>query len=153
MKIDFTVTEGRMPRGYALQVAEYLRGLEGRRMTLTVEEAKKYSSDPQRKYYFGVLIPGICEVFYNHGTLLSKEESHEWAKRHIGKLTKNVVTPDGEVTEILRSYRDLDTMEVEIYHTNCRAWAAQHGVDIPEPNEPTDFIDEVTGGKEPQLMG
>lgn len=133
--IFFVSPEGKLPQGIKETLARVIPTFAGKKVRLTLEEAKPHSSDPQRRYYFGVIVESIQEMFKDAGTVISKDEMHEWLKANVGKLYKEVITPDGEVTYILGSYNDLTTSECESYHTQCRAWAAERGCDISEPNE------------------
>ena len=53
-----------------------------------------------------------------------------------------MVTPDGEVLKGLGSTAKLSTLEFEIYMEKCRAFAAEHGVAIPLPNEEVNQLTE-----------
>lgn len=131
------ISKGRVPEGISLAIKDAVQKAEGKRLVLTLAEDKKASSDPQRRYYFAVIVESIRTMFLEHGTNLTKEQMHRWMKKHIGNMEMEVITPDGEITTILRSYTDLTTMEAEVYHTECRKWAAERGCQIPEPNEST----------------
>lgn len=130
-----TVTNGHFPQRIREQLAAALRRMEGKRLEVVLREPKRFSSDPQRRYYFAVIVPEIQQMFYEAGTVLTKDETHHWLMIHVGKWLRDVVTPDGEITQMRRSYTDLSTMEAETHHTLCRQWAAEHGRQIPEPNE------------------
>jgi hypothetical protein len=60
---------------------------------------------------------------------------HEFLKLRVGKLAQNVVDPNGEVHKTLGSTTKLSTMEFEAYMTKIKAWAAEFGLQIPEPGE------------------
>lgn len=136
MKLSFYITStGALPYDIKETLKRVIPTLANKHVRLTIEESKPLSSDPQRRYYFGVIVESILRMFKDAGTVLSKKEMHEWLKANVGKLYKEIITPDGEVTYVLRSYTELDKSETEIYHTQCRAWAAERGCDITEPNE------------------
>lgn len=126
---------GRLPEIIGIRLRDALKAQAGKPVHILLEPPKKYVSDPQRAYYFAVIVEAIQELFREAGTIMAKEEMHHWLMEHVGKWFKNVVTPDGEVTQMRRSYMDLSTWETEQQHTLCRAWAAERGVQIPEPNE------------------
>ena len=120
-------------------------GMENKALIVEIKEAKKQSSDPQRRYYFSVIVPAWMELFREYGTILNKDECHLWLKENVGKLRREVVGMGGEITSCLRSYRDLVTHEAEDYHTECRRVAASWGKQIPEPHE-DQLVGERIGG-------
>lgn len=94
---------------------------------------KKQRSNPQNKYYWGVVLPRISEH-----TGFTIEEAHEVLKSKFLKGWKNVDTAKGYVElEYVRSTTDLNTSEFEAYMTKVREFCSiELNVWVPEPNEP-----------------
>lgn len=135
LHFDFT-SDGKTPEHIGIAVREAVRERIGERLTLELREAKRYSTDPQRRYYFEVIVGRIQGMLLmNGGQYVEKEELHDWLMWNVGKLTKTRRGSNGEKMMTRRSYMDLSTIEAEEYHTKCRMWAAERGCDIPEPNE------------------
>lgn len=130
-----TVCNGHLEAPVRAKLADVMRRYEGKKLRITVSEAKKRRSNAQNAYYFGVVVPAIRGLFAEAGTALSSDETHEFIKRHIWKLTKQACLPDGEVIEVTDSSTKLATQEWEERMHMTRAWAAQYDVDIPEPHQ------------------
>lgn len=133
----FTVTpEGKLPIGIKETLLRVIPTLAGKRMTMSLNIAKKYSSDPQRAYYFGVIVPRIQGLLLTQGgKYIDDDDIHSWLMWNVGKWVKEKDMGRGEKMLLRRSYTDLSTVEAEEHHTKCRKWAAERGCDIPEPNE------------------
>lgn len=134
---SFTFTsDGKVPQNISLAVREAVSEARGERLKLTLGKAKKYSSDPQRRYYFAVIIPRIQGLLLTGGgKFVDEDELHDYLMWNVGKWTSTREGVRGEKMLVRRSYMDLSTIEAEEHHTKCRKWAAERGLDIPEPNE------------------
>jgi hypothetical protein len=103
------------------------RKFEGKDVEIVLRLPQKKTTDPQRRYYFGVIVAMICEEA-GYGPE-HKEAIHEFLK---GMFLKDT---SGQLP-ITRSTQSLTTVEREEYHSNCRRWAAEFfGLYIPLPNE------------------
>lgn len=130
------VSNGRVPMDISLAVKDAVAEATGQRLKLTLGKAKKFSSDPQRAYYFAVIIPRIQGLLMSAGgKWIDEEDLHSWLMWNVGKWVKERSGVRGEKMQVRRSYNDLSTVEAEEHHTKCRQWAAERGLDIPEPNE------------------
>lgn len=125
-----------------------LRRLEGQQVSITVRLRKKPRSIKQNKYYFGCVVPLVCEFMRDFGNEIGEDEAHEYLKEHVGKLVKVVISPSGVRSRIVRSSADLSSSEWEDYMQNIRKWAADFGLFIPLPNEPMPVQTETTTTKE-----
>lgn len=128
---------GSMPPRAEERLRNALKKLEGRQVRLTLEEVKKKRSTNQNAYYWGVCVARIAEMFRDAGNYVDADDVHEFLKLHVGKLSRVLVTPEGEVLKTLGSTRRLSTQEFEVYLHHVREWAAQFGCIIPLPNEST----------------
>lgn len=132
------ISEGKVPPDISVAVRDAVAAAKGERLKLTLGKAKKFSSDPQRAYYFAVIIPRIQGLLLTRGgKYIDDDEIHDYLMWNVGKWTKNRDMGNGEKMMVRRSYTDLSTVEAEEHHLKCRAWAAERGCDIPEPNEIT----------------
>ena len=112
-------------------LAEFQR-LEGKRVEVTVRPESKQRTNPQNKYYWGVVLRLISEE-----TGYDTEELHNIFKgmflREAAEITKGdkrVVIP------YIKSTRDLDTKEFDEYIEKIKRWAAMElSLYIPDPNE------------------
>lgn len=117
------------------QIAEAFRSLEGKRVCVSIKEVKRRRSNNQNAYYFGCVIPSIVAMLREFGNDVDELTVHDYLKQEVGKLSRVIVLPDGEVKRVLGSTKALTTMEFEVYLEKCRAFAAEHGVQVPLPNE------------------
>jgi hypothetical protein len=129
------ISYGYLPFAAWNSFLKMLRTLEGKHALITVRELARRRSLKQNRFYWGVVIPAVAEMFNDAGTAVDSEEVHEFLKTHVGKLSAEIVTPDGEVCPITGSTAKLGTREFEEYMEKIRAWAAQFHVSIPLPNE------------------
>jgi hypothetical protein len=118
---------------------DYLRGLAGKRIQLTVEKIKHSRTNNQNKYYWGVVVK-----------LISQHTGHDPEQIH--ELLKQMFSPKwhfvrsfqpqaqkvilDEVSGIPTSTARLDTIEFVEYTERCRLWANDFlGLSIPLPGE------------------
>lgn len=136
MKLSFTapVKNGHLPEWVRLEIVIALKQMEGKRVEIDIRPEKEYSSNPQRKYYFAVIVEKIRDLFFQFGTVMNKDEIHDWLMVNVGKWMQDIDIPGGKGTK-RRSYMDLSISETEVHHTLCRKFAAENGMQIPEPNE------------------
>lgn len=135
IEFEGVVSGGHMPPPVRSQISEAIRRMEGKRLVVKISEPKKQRSSPQNRYYFGVIVPHVQQMFVDAGNNVGREETHEYLKQHIGKLTMVIETPDGLKRTVTRSSTELSTKDAEEYFEKIRAWAAEFGCQIPLPNE------------------
>ena len=128
--------EGKLPLILGERARDVLKQLAGKHIHMVIESPKRYSTSPQRQYYFGVIVTEIQNHFVANGQWIDKDSLHEMMMTEIGELWVEQPNPFSEkITKKRRSYNSLSIEEAEIYHSKCRAWAAQQGIDIQEPHE------------------
>jgi len=89
-----------------------------------IKKPEKKISDPQRKYYFGVLVKEISDY-----TGYTKDETH-------GKLGWLTRKEEGKGIPRIRSITELSTGEMEEKNEEIRRWAATDlELSIKAPNE------------------
>lgn len=117
------------------QVMRGLRVLDGKNVRITLEEIKRRRSDRQNRYYWGVIIVMVTEMFLDAGNTIDGEQVHEFLKEHVGALKDTVLDPHGVLHSVVRSSTKLTTAEWEDYMERIRVWAADFSLNIPAPNE------------------
>ena len=117
------------------EISRLLKSLSGKRVVIKIALWRNTRSNKQNKFYYGVVIPLVKAMFVGAGNVVSEEDVHEFLKNRVGKLSKLVTDPNGEVHSIPRSSADLDTIEFETWMTQIRAWGADYGLEIPMPTQ------------------
>jgi len=114
---------------------------EGKKITVTVERAKRQRSPEQNRYYWGVVVPIIARFMqdWNPDMEITREIVHEWCKVRFLKKVKDwdqwkVKTPDGE-KELEKTTTVLTTVEFMDYIALIQQWAAEFDIYIPDPQE------------------
>jgi len=130
------IKDGKLSHAISIKIKGMLGVLSNDDAVLiTIEPFKAKRSLAQNRYYWGVVIQGIIDVFYEHGDSINKEAAHHYASADIGKLGDVAYSPDGKPFMYLKSTTDLSTADFEIYMEKIRAWAAGYGHKIPLPHE------------------
>lgn len=97
---------------------------EEARIELILRKQAKKRTDPQNRYYWGVVVPMLSEHFG-----YTKEEMHEALKWQF--LKKPEANPP-----TVGSTRKLSTEEFNNYIESIQVWAAsEYSIVIPDPNE------------------
>lgn len=120
---------------------ELAKAFPGKQIELTVTRKKKTRSNPQNRYYWGVVVNILAHFFseWNPEMLISPEIVHEWAKDEFLPVVLNdepqkINTPDGE-REIRPTTRLLTTAQFLDYIALIQKWASEREIYIPDPNE------------------
>jgi len=114
-------------------IKDCLTKYESKYVKITIEESKKTRSPGQNRYYWGIIIPMVKDMFTEYGNVVDSEDVHSFLKLEVGKLTKTIKTPEKAYT--VTSSRNLNTKQFEDYLEAIRAWGAEQGLIIPLPNE------------------
>lgn len=135
---DFTATvsEGKLPRTVSEKIAALIRSLDGKRVTVTVKEAKRKRSTQANAFYWAAVIPPIVQKLREAGNMVDAEDVHNYLKDEVGKLRRVIVLPDGEIKRIPGSTANLTTAEFQAYLIAVTTWAAEHGIEIEPPGKP-----------------
>lgn len=132
------VTDGRLPEYIRVIISERLKGFEGKRVTITIDDSKK-RSNPQNDYYHGVIVKMVHDWMVEHGNDgLDVDVVHEYLKRQFPeytKKTKEITLPDGEVISQVYFTTKIPTKDFSAYMEKCQVWAADRDLYIPLPNE------------------
>ena len=101
-----------------------------------IEIKKKTRSNAQNKYYWGVVIPIVMDALNKHiesDLKADKNDVHLFIMERIGRVHK-IKTKEGDLI-LKRGLSKTKTDECEDVFTQIRAYFAERGIDIPEPNE------------------
>lgn len=134
----FTVgTAGdRIPADTMQQVLNVLRDFPGKRMKISLALVRKRRSDPQNRFYWGVVVPLVTKMFVDYGNDVAADDVHRFLKGKIGGMVKPIVLRNGEqVSFVVDTSTKLTTYEWEMWMEKIRAWAASIDLFIPYPNE------------------
>lgn len=137
LELTCEVRNGRIPQEVSEAVRDALRRMNGKRIVISVRKHVKRRSLSQNRAYWKIVIPRVLEMFLDAGNDTTPEEIHEYLKEHVGggMFARVLIDPDGRRRPVVRSSTTLTTQEWEDFMCRIRAWAAERGVDIPEPNE------------------
>lgn len=109
------------------QLSSEIRKYEGRDVQVTIESKRKKRSNAENSYYWAIVVKMVAE-FCGY----SDEEAHS-------ALKFTFLKKEGKL-DTCRSTRELSTVEMEDYLSRIRIYfASEHGLNIPEPNEPIDW--------------
>lgn len=129
------VENGHLSSGLRVQIADTMRRMEGKRLAISIKEIKRRRSNNQNRYYWGVVIPIVTNMFLDAGNHTDENEVHEFLKEHVGGLKSVLCDPSGVRHTVVKSSARINTMDFEIYMEKVRALAAGFDIQIPLPNE------------------
>ena len=127
MNFDFVANlkSGRLTERFIKNMERYLLTLPDGPVQIIIKKYRRKRTDPQNKYYFGVVVPILMEY-----TGYTKDEMHEALKWKFLKIEKPGMPPT------VGSTKKLNTKEFEEYLENIKRWAAVDlSLYIPDPNE------------------
>lgn len=106
-------------------------------MAVRFERKSVKRSDPQNRYYWGVVIKEIAIRLRDLGNdWLSDEDVHDLMKLKFNG--EKIAGEGGEVLEIPKSTANLTKTQFMEYMETVRAWAADFlGICIPDPGQQT----------------
>jgi putative NADPH-quinone reductase len=132
------IQKGKIPRPVSEAIGALFKNQpDGKLVEITLREYFPKRSLQQNRYYWKVIVGAIREYYNAMGNNLSDDDIHEHIKQNIckGIFVRRIELSNGDFETFVRSSRTLNTREWEDMAETCRAWAAERGIDIPEPNE------------------
>jgi hypothetical protein len=128
---DGTIRDSKLFLDKGERFKQYLAGLNGKRVQVTVEKIKHTRTHSQNAYYHGVVVKLIAQH-----TGHDPEQIHE-ALKHMFSPKWYMKMRDGEpARSVPTSTARLDTLEFVEYTEKCRVWATEFlGLQIPLPGE------------------
>lgn len=104
-------------------------------VTIEVKPKKKYVTDPQKAYYFGVVVYLITQELRQLGHDVDKDLVHNFLKTKF-LYTEVVNEKTGEFERIPKKMPDCSTSEFIDYVEGIKIWAAEFfGLNIPDAGE------------------
>ena len=127
MILSALITGGQPLFDYSDQQAlnAFLRSKEGKRVYYMITESKPPRTLQQNAYYWAVVVQHLSDF-----TGDDPESTHEDLKE---RFLPRFFTEDGKPVQ--KSTARLTTGEFTTYIDRCIAFAAEHGVSIPSPDE------------------
>lgn len=137
MKIDTNIEDGKFKRNRNW-ILRALQQFEGKNITLTIEQTKSKRSNPQNKYYWGLVIPLIKEGLYNnYGQVFNTETIHYYLLSARFAPVNTLINEDtGEVIDIKIRTSEMSKTQFSDYILEIQKFAAEFlNIEIPLPNE------------------
>ena len=107
----------------------------GKEVIITVQRKRNHRSEQQNRYYWGGVVPIVCEGLNGVGYRVSKMDTHEYLKATFLK-DKLVNEQTGEYLETIGSTTKLTTTEFMEFIQDVQRWASEFlNVYIPDPGE------------------
>lgn len=143
------------------QVLQILRQLEGKQVEVCIRERRSYTTNPQMRYYRGVVVFLIAERMRSDGVTgpyggpITDQEVHELLAAKFLRVSVCVNPDTGECEDYVKSTSKLTVAEMGEYLERVIAWAAETFVrevpcddgsvevrpfEIPEPNKQLAFV-------------
>jgi hypothetical protein len=117
------------------RLLEWARQYPGKNLIIKFERKGSKRSDPQNRYYWGIVIKEIALRLRELGhQWISDEDVHDMMKLKFN--CEQVPSENGELMELPKSTTELTKTQFNEYVENVRVWAAEFlGLCIPDPNE------------------
>lgn len=133
--ITTEVKNGKLTRNRKM-IMDVIASFEGKVIEITIQKKRKRRSNPQNRYYWGVIVPIWRNLLLNEwGEVHTSESTHEFLKMNFG-YNERVDETTGEIFRSPRSTTENSTVEMEEYHELLRQKAMEmFGAVIPLPNE------------------
>lgn len=112
------------------EVAEFA----GKEIEVTFRRKRKHRSDPQNRYYWGVVVEMIRAGMKEMGDTVTPDQVHEFLKWRFLRVQKADESTGEVLYEYAGSTADLGTIQFSEYVERCCQFAAEFlGVSIPLP--------------------
>lgn len=133
--ITTEVKNGKLTRNRKL-IMDVIASFDGKVIEITIQKKRKQRSNPQNRFYWGLIIPIWRNLLLNEwGEVHTNESTHEFLKMNFG-YNERVDESTGEIFRSPRSTTENSTVEMEEYHELLRQKAMEmFGAVIPLPNE------------------
>ena len=146
MKIEIysQVLDGNLTRNRPL-LSKAIRSLEGKAVTITIERTKKKRSNPQNRFYWGVVVPLIRQGLNDLGHYYTNDQAHEFIKQYVADNAPDVIieelTLNGLTSRRIKSTSELTTSQFMDYMEVVGQFAADYlNIEIPAPSEQLTII-------------
>lgn len=123
-------------------LAAAISNYEGKRVEITIEQAKNKRTNPQNRWYWGVAVEMISHLMLDLGSPLSKEDCHVMIKMAVGNIEPSliyeeiVIESTGEIIRRMKSTSELTTTDFMAFKQHIQQWATETiDINIPDPDE------------------
>ena len=112
-------------------VLQLLRAFEGKQVEVCIREKRYYTTQPQRGYYWGVVIFLIAERMRSDGVTgrlggpITDQEVHELMACKFLRFSVCIDFDTGECIDLVKSTSELTVGEMADYITQVMAWAIE----------------------------
>lgn len=131
------INNKRLSSNVSNEIRVFIEMMDGKEIDIVMKKAKSKRSDRQNRYYFGCVVPIICQALKDLGHDLNKVECHEWLKMKFN-YTSIADGQGNHISDIPKSTTRLTKTEFGEFIERVAQFAATHlNVAIPEPNEQT----------------
>lgn len=121
-------------------IKKLFRGIGAGKFILEISKANK-RSNPQNRFYWGLVIPMVQSGIKDMGTELTKEETHEFLKARFN-FEEIVNTNTGEAISIPRSTTALNKIQFSEYVEKIQQFASEFlSIVIPDPGQQVQLWD------------
>jgi hypothetical protein len=135
-QITAQITNGRLPRPVAEQIATAISGFDGKRVLVTVKEQKRLRSLKQNSFYQGPFIEAFRLHLLECGQRVSHDDIHAGLRDAHAKNSFTVMLPGDVPFRIPPSTTRLSTTGFEEFLEEIRAeYAGRFGWQLPFPGE------------------
>ena len=122
---------------------EVVKAFAGKSIEVTFRRVRNYRSSEQNRYYWGVVVPLVCEGFRDAGNDLQSSNPehcqliHDYLKSRF-LPARTVADANGEQHSLPPTTTALSTSEMMDYIAQVQQFAAEFlNVNIPDPGEQT----------------
>ena len=110
---------------------------EGTQLEFTVRKSIERRTNPQNRYFHGVVLSIAARTISENGTPITAGQLKEAWKLMFSPI--DIPTQCGEFITIGKSTAEMDKEEFISFIDHCVAWCAEQGIVIPAPGEQTEL--------------
>lgn len=127
---------GHLPAKESREIADFIRGLPGKRLKIALAAQDRIRTPPQNKFYQGPFIDALSQKLLDHGYRIDHEDIHGALRDKYAKNGFSLILPGDVEFKIPPSTRRLSTPQFSDFLEEIRADYAQRvGWQLPLPNE------------------
>lgn len=106
----------------------------GKQVLIRIERRGSKRSNPQNRYYWGVVVQEVKLGLLNIGYDLSAEETHYFLKERFNPVF--IANKQGEALQVAGSTTQMNKTDFSEYIERVAQWASEYlSIRIPSPNE------------------
>ncbi|WP_394749562.1 hypothetical protein [Spongiimicrobium salis] len=137
------VNNGRLKRNRNL-IESAIRSFEGKVIEFTIQRKKKSRSNPQNRFYWGVVIPIIQQGLKDcTGEVRDSNSIHYQILLPLFSCSREITnTQTGEIVTEKMTSSEMTTTQFAEYILEIQKWAAEFlGIEVPDPNQELTLIE------------